>query len=195
MTQIIKIQKQLTDSKRIACIGSTKIDVDEIKLCQIIGYTIAKMGIELASGNAIGADQSYVKGANLVDEKLVFLYLTDTKHNPYAIKPGNNLIYSDDHPEWSEIAKRNHGGYNNQSLNVQKLFDRNVGIVLSSNLVIALPNPNKSWGGGTGHGMKIAQEAGIPVWNILKDNQLVDDLKTFMKSYLEGEQTNGRIQT
>jgi hypothetical protein len=185
---------QLTGSKRIACIGSTKANTEDLQLCQLIGYTIAKMNIKLASGNAIGADQAYAQGANFVDETLVYLYLTGKNHNTYAIKEKNNLIYNNDHPEWVRIAKENHPKYDYLSSNIQNLFNRNAGIVIASDLVIALPSPNKSWGGGTGHGVKIAQQLGIPVWNIKKNQELVSNLKTFMKSYLKGEQ-NGRIQT
>jgi hypothetical protein len=153
------------------------------------------MGLEIASGNCEGADQAYASGANLEHPELVHLYLTGPRHNANAIVPGNHIYYADDHPEWIEVARRNHPRYNFLSPYVKKLMNRNAGIVLSSQLVIALPNPNKSWGGGTGHGMKIAKEAGIPVWDITKDKQLVADLKAFLKLYLKGEKMNGRIQT
>ena len=144
------------------------------------------MNIIVATGNCVGADQAYAQGANTVDESLVWLYLTGPKHNAYAIKPGNKIMYCDDYPAWKEIARNNHSAYNYQSSYVKKLFDRNVGIVLGSDLVIALPNLNKPHGGGTGHGIAVAKSAKIPVWDIAKNKSLVNELKEFMRSYLKG---------
>ncbi len=175
----------LTKSKRVACIGTGHPSSDDFKLCQLIGYTLATLNIKVASGNCVGSDQAYAQGANAVDESLVHLYLTGPNHNKYAIRPGNNIIYSDDHPEWREIARNHHPRYDYQSKYVQSLFNRNVGIVLTSDLVIALPNLNKPQGGGTGHSMKVAESAKIPVWNIAKDKQLVEELKTFMRACLK----------
>lgn len=188
------IQNLLLKSNKIACIGSKDFrSLEDEKLCQIIGYFIASQNIHMASGNAEGCDQAYAKGANQVDEKLVHLYLVNERHNTYAIKTGNQLYYTKDHPEWVDIARRNYPGYGRQSEYVQNLFNRNVGIVLDSDLVIALPNPKKSSGGGTGHGIRIAQEFNIPVLNLL-DDDTVQNLKTFMKSHLLSENDNGRKQ-
>jgi len=178
-------------SKRIACIGSKNFrNADDEKLCQIIGYFIASQNIQVATGNAVGCDQAYAKGANEVNESLVHLYLVNENHNKYAIKPGNHIYYAKDHPEWVDIASRNHPAYQYQSEYVRNLFNRNVGIILNSNLVIALPNPNKSSGGGTGHSIRVAEEFNIPVLNLL-DTVTVQNLKIFIKSHLLSEGNDG----
>jgi hypothetical protein len=41
---------------------------------------------------------------------------------------------------------------------------RNARIVSTSQLVVAWPNRNKIGYGGTGHGMRVAMELGIPIW-------------------------------
>jgi hypothetical protein len=179
-------------SRKIACIGSRNFrNEDDEKLCKIIGYFIASKNIQVASGNAEGCDQAYAKGANEVNESLVHLYLVNENHNKYAIKTGNQLYYTKDHPEWVDIARRNHPTYKYQSEYVQNLFNRNVGIILNSNLVIALPNSNKASGGGTGHGIRVAEEFNIPVLNLL-DKEVAQSLKIFIKSNLLSEDKNGK---
>lgn len=190
-----EISNLISKANRIACIGSSKFrNDDDEKTCQIIGYFIAHNNIELASGNAVGCDYAFATGANKVNENLVHLFLVNKNHNINHIKPGNHLYYENEHPEWSEIAKKNHPGYNNQSDYVQKLFNRNAGIILNSDLVIALPNPDKTSGGGTGHSIRIANELNIPVINLL-DDDVIQNLKLLMRSHLLREKLNGRKTT
>jgi len=174
----INMENLLKSAKNIGCIG-TKDDLDEIRIktCLLIGYWIAKQNKFVHSGNAKGCDNLYATGANNVNPSLVHLYLSDNKHNSKFIVDGNILHYQEDFPDWSGIAEMYHPRYNFLPKYAQKLFNRNAGIVLASDLVIAMPSRLKSWGGGTGHGMKIAKGLGIPVINLSREEEREEIIK------------------
>lgn len=166
-----EIQQLIDNATAIACIG-TRDDLDDsrIQTCALVGYYLARRGKIINTGNADGCDSIYAIGANKVDPKLVHLYLPFETYNPHYIHPQNTIIYEADHPEWIPIAREQHYLYDTGlSKKAQKAMNRNAGIVLNSQLVIAMPSRIKSWGGGTGHGMKVAKAANIPLLNINKD--------------------------
>jgi len=175
---VIEVVDLITQYTNFGCVG-TRNDLDDtrIKVVTLVGLYLAKCGKNIHSGNAIGCDQIYAIGANAVDPSLVWLYLTSPKHNVEAVVSGNHLVYESDHPEWVEIARKYHGGYDNLSSNVQKLFNRNAGIVLNSEVIIAMANRTKKWGGGTGHDIRIAKGLGKPVID-LNDEQTSKEIIT-----------------
>ena len=172
--------KVLLKAKNIACIGTSKPNHDEQNACIVIGYALTEMEKIIVSGNAEGCDFAYATGANVKHPSSVRLYLPNKSHHPEHWVLGN-IIISIHEPEWKTIARDNHPKYDGQSEYVKKLFDRNAGIILNSDYVIALPNTKKSWGGGTGHGMKIAKQLGKPVLNI-SDEQTLSDLLKYLRS-------------
>jgi len=150
----------------IACIGSRKITPTQQKICIAVGYFLAKLGHHISSGNAEGADAHFAIGANAVNPELVNLYLTGKNHNPQFIQHGNHLYYENEFPEWEELS-RIHPKYDSLKPYVKKLMNRNAGIILSCDLVIAMPNEKVT--GGTAHSMKIAQSLNKKVINLNLD--------------------------
>lgn len=149
--------------KFIACIGSRVLFPEERELCFNIGKSLVQKGYGIKSGNAIGADQSYVAGANSVNPQLVYLYLPYPKYNREKIVPGNYFLDKPD-PGWFKIAAKYHPYWNGLGQGKRKLHARNVGIVDAVEYVIAFPN--KEGGGGTVMGMRVAIGNGIKVYNL-----------------------------
>lgn len=156
-------------AENIGCVGTHNLDIitpEQTKLGYLIGYYITWKNKKLHSGNAVGWDNIFGIGGNFGNPSLVNLYLVNKNHNKHQILPTNVLHFDADHPEWAEIAPIYHGGYHRMSPYVKKLFNRNAGIVMNSNLLIAVPNEaDKNWG-GTGHSCRIAKARGIPVLNL-----------------------------
>lgn len=152
--------------------------------CTAIGYALSIMGKIINTGNALGCDQAYAAGANFFTPTKVQLFCPDERHYPQAWCLGN-IIHANQIQEWRDIAREHHPKYDDLSVYVRKLMDRNVGIILSSDVVIALPNRNKSWGGGTGHGMKVAKTYGKPVIDI-SDEETLENLLSYLRSRVQG---------
>ena len=155
----------LEAANAIAGIGSsTELTRGERDVCVLLGYFVAMRRKRLNSGNAKMADHAFARGANFVDPSTVYLYLPDTYHYPEHVVDGNHVIT--EHPEeWKRLAREHHGKYDAFSQKTKNLFNRNAGIIIDSEVVFAFPGW-KPWGGGTGHGMKIAFTLGKPVWNL-----------------------------
>lgn len=163
---------------RIACIGSRDISEETKELMQEIGKFIVSQGWYISSGNCAGSDYAYACGGNLINPAKVILYLPWTKYNnEYLVK--RNFILREPKPEWSEIAARHHPAYQYLSQGVKKLMDRNVGIVLRANKLIAYLNHNKKGGGGTGQGFRLAESLNIPRMDI-SQNQSLAEIKEFL---------------
>lgn len=149
----------------IACIGSRTLNFKEQDFCYKIGVFLSQK-YNIKSGNAVGADQSYAKGVNSVNPKQMYLYLPYKTYNSNAIIHGNNVIY-DPKKEWFDIAKKLHFNWNRLNNTVKCLHARNIGIVEDVKFVVAFPN--KSHGGGTVMGMRIAEINKIKVYNLRED--------------------------
>lgn len=149
------------DITRIACIGSREISGKTEKLMESIGEFIIQQGWYVSSGNAIGSDAAYARGANRIDPTHVILYLPKPNVNKELIVEGNR-VSTKQPQEWVDVARNHHDRFDKLDPYVQKLMARNAGIVLRATKVIAYLNPNKPWGGGTGHGWRIAKTYNIP---------------------------------
>lgn len=150
---------------KIACIGSREINPQIESEMEHIGEFIARQGWWLASGNAIGSDQAYARGANRVNPTKVILYLPWSTYEDQAIVEGNQVLESPK-PEWEELAARHHPRYPLLGQGAQKMMVRNAGIVRNADAVIAYLNRRKIGGGGTGHGARIASALEIPLLDI-----------------------------
>lgn len=146
---------------KIACIGSRDISPEIEKKMEAIGEFIASKGWWLGSGNALGSDAAYARGANRIDPKRVILYLPWSTYNKELIVAGNRLCV-ETQPEWENLAARHHPRYPLLGQGVKAMMIRNAGIVRNADAVIAYLNRTKIGGGGTGHGWRIAEALGIP---------------------------------
>ena len=157
---------------RIACIGKRDITPDDEKLLMRIGGYLALQGHTVSSGNAEGSDRFFALGANMVDPALVELHLPVPGHNPKHVWLLNKIIVDGDNSEYREVALKLHPAWNNLNDFIKKLHTRNVGIIKGCSLVICLPNWSKPGGGGTGMGIRIAEELLIPILDLTKEADL-----------------------
>ncbi len=157
---------------RIACIGKREVTPDDEKLLMKIGGYLATQGHTVSSGNAEGSDRFFALGANMVDPALVELHFPKLNHNPKFIWLLNKTVVDGDNPEYRELAVKLHPAWDSLPDFVKKLHTRNVGIVKGCALVIALPNWGKPGGGGTGMGLRVAEELLIPILDLTKEADL-----------------------
>ncbi len=173
--------------RRAAAIGGrpysaknpTGLTPERLEVCRKVGRFLAERGYIIDSGNAPGADQAYGRGVNSVDPSLLHLHLPWAGANKGAIVAGNVVHVLEELDEktldfYTETAryyrKNGFGGLNQWGI---KLMTRNSSILMPPptlvpvTMVIAHPS-SKSWGGGTGQGMRIAEGKGIPLHDISK---------------------------
>lgn len=162
---------------RIACIGSRELAGEWLNVCEKLGAWIVRVGHELHSGNAQGADQAFARGGNKVDPTKVHLHLPWLSYERDAIVLGNHvdvLASMDDKEQqtYKNYAKAHHPAWFRLSNGGMLLHARNGRILFPNgypgkpvDLVLAWPS-RKLGGGGTGHGMRVAQAEGIPLVNL-----------------------------
>ncbi len=159
---------------KIATIGSREINDELATTMEAIGSYIVSSGHVLASGNAIGSDQAYARGGNKINPENVWLYIPWGKYEAQARVLGNLCILTDDE-EAINLAKQHHKAWDYLTQGAKKLMVRNACIIRGSDLVIAYLNPKKKWGGGTSHGVRIAEALGIKT--ILLKDQTFTEIK------------------
>ena len=150
-----------------AGIGSRGTPASTLADMTVIAGWLARTGWHLASGGATGADTAFASGAP-ADRRTIFL--------PW---PGYNgcrgpdcrVLAPSQLPACMEIAAGLHPAWDRCSPGARKLHARNAAILLSASLdrpvdaVIAWTAGGRAEG-GTGMGIRIAQDRGIPVLNL-----------------------------
>jgi len=136
-----------------AGIGSRRRTPDYIlAMMTVLASKLEQEGYILRSGHAQGADRAFEAGVIDLDHKEIFT-------SKDAINAAM-IIAEEYHPNWDncdKIAKKLHG--------------RNVMIILGRNFknpvkFVICYTPDGNCTGGTGLGMRIAQDHGIPVFNL-----------------------------
>ena len=131
-------------------------------------------GYTVVTGAAVGFDQIAAASA-LQAGGLVLLVLPwhsyEQRWWSYKIKayPGkvHTLVYNPStHQSWTDSVYRYHSAPAKLTRGAFALQARNFGIIASASSVIAVPNPTKTWGGGTGQGIKIARDQGKRVFDL-----------------------------
>lgn len=150
---------------RIAAIGSRKITPEQYDLFYKIGRYLSSQGYFISSGNANGTDQSFADGVNSSNPKNLLLYLPWATYNQDSIHCENKIL-KEPKIQWFDLTAPFHPGWKNLSQGVKRLMARNYGIIYKADKVIALLNHNKSGGGGTGQGVRIANHLKIPVLDL-----------------------------
>ena len=128
---------------------------------------LARTGWHLASGGADGADTAFAGGAPAGQRTL---YLPWPGYNRLGgsdcVVPGRSELAA-----CIDLAARLHPAWNRCSSGARRLHGRNAAILLGVNLdrpvdaVVAF-TPGGAVTGGTGMGLRIAAERGIPVMNL-----------------------------
>ncbi len=168
----------LTMNSRIACIGSRDLSAEQTAICEKLGAWVVQCGHTLHTGNASGADQAFARGANQIRPDLVHLHLPWPMFEGTAIHAENVVHNLNDMPEhqlnmYKSVAYQHHPAWGRLSQGVHKLMLRNSSIMIPTvvpegpgfkgvlvDMCLALPS-NKRGGGGTGQGMRIAQNTTI----------------------------------
>ena len=149
---------------KIACIGSRSLNQEQMQICDKLGQFIVRSGHELHTGGAVGADQSFAMGGNLVDPTKVHIHLPWKTYEQESICPGNIIHVVDDLPMGEKLdfirqARAAHPAWERLSQGAQKLMIRNVMIIVPPpdfvpvDLTISWAS-NRQGGGGTGMGIR-----------------------------------------
>lgn len=144
----------------------------------------ARAGCVVITGAAPGADQLAAEAALSVGGKIKLVlpwknYERDwvdkiVEHCPSQVEVEIYNIVSDKQAEWTRSVARYHPTGDKLSAGAFALHARNYGIVCDASTVVAIPNPNKPGGGGTGQGIRIAQAKGIQLFDLSKPGDVFD---------------------
>lgn len=166
----------------VAIIGSREISERTGMLIEILGEFVVQNGWNINSGNAIGVDRRAAIGGNRIDSSAVTIYQPWPSYNADQLVWGNNVVLKHD-PGWKDVARRNHVKYDSLTQGAQKMMDRNSGIILNSDVVLAVLNHQKIGFGGTGHGWRISKELDLPridLAQIENDKPSLEQVKEFL---------------
>jgi len=164
-------------------IGSRETPKDVIILFKNIGKILGKTQYTLRSGHAIGADQAFEEGCDMVNGKKE-IYLPWENFE----KSNSNLIVRD--KKAFEIAENFHPYWYNLKPGAKKLQARNSHQILGkdlntlTNFVICWTKDGKGTG-GTGQAIRIANYYKIPVFDAGRFSDikiLIEELKNFIKN-------------
>lgn len=154
---------------RVACIGSREISPWAEGMMEKIGEILVLNGAYIATGNALGSDAAYARGANRIDPTHVIIYLPWKTYNKEFLVEGNRITW-DENPEWEFVARAHHPVFDQLKKGARSMMIRNAGILSKANACIAFLNHAKEGGGGTGHGWRISNTMGIPRFDISQLN-------------------------
>lgn len=160
----------LGEGSRYAGIGSRKTPEVVQRVMTQIARHLAERGFILRSGGAHGADTAFEVGAG--PGKEIFL--------PHPGFNGNPSPRFDDDPEALYYAARHHPKWDSLSDDTRQLMRRNAQIILGQDTLAPVAFvvcwtadaadgteiPTTAETGGTGHGIRIAAEFGIPILNL-----------------------------
>lgn len=172
--------------KNVGCIGARTTPERILSHMEKIGEAIALEQGCVISGNAPGADQAFVKGANQIDPKQVKLFLPWRSFEKHALVSGNQFLVSGDSADAQVIAKLYLPRWDKYRLSVKKLMARNCHVADYSDVIIAYFDPAKH-SGGTQHTVRIAKELQKPVINLFGyefENYSSDDVILNIKEQL-----------
>ena len=149
----------------IACIGSRETPPEILRWMEQTGFAIVKSGYHIVSGNAPGADQAWVRGANRADPTKVRLCLPWETFEAAAIDPANIVaILDNESPRGKrhyERAEAVHAAWRQMTPGGQRLHARNAMIVERALAVFGYVN-----GGGTRTAFKLAELLGVPTYDV-----------------------------
>lgn len=154
-----------------AGIGSRKSTPQVNATCALTAEELEEQGWFLRSGHADGCDVSFEMGVNKAMEiHLPWSGYNNAHHGwPYIVPKAT--------PEVAQIAAAHHPVWSRLSDPVKLLMCRNVTIILGPELekpaeMVICWTPDGGASGGTGHGIRVANAYGIPVFNFaLKEDQ------------------------
>ncbi len=151
-----------------AGIGSRRFPLKYIPLVKSIAGTLAGYGFTLRSGHADGADMAFEEGCNEAHGRKE-IYLPWKNFNGSASK--EIITENKDREFFIGLARKYHPGYEHLTQGAKKLIERNGCQVLGRDGkepcdFIVCYTPDGSGRGGTGQALRIAEDYGIPIFDI-----------------------------
>lgn len=153
-----------------AGIGSRRLSPEEYRLCQLVGQAMAVLpGTVLHTGAAQGADQAFAEGASVFSPENVVLHLPWSTYEKEWVREQRRKgvrveVLSREDKEAFESVHKFHPAAKKLSRGPLALHARNYRIISPCVLVFAFPKATNYGGlGGTGQGIRIAQDKGITV--------------------------------
>jgi hypothetical protein len=156
--------------KSVAIIGSRRINDHQFNYIVDIAHAFAERNWKIRTGCALGADYASMIGARSGGGN-PSLYLPWLSYNKHLRSPNDDITVYDDrlHQSWTNSVSNFHPAPSRLSQGAFKLMARNYGIIEGADLVIAHPMSLTDLG-GTGQGMRIARDLGIPLFNVFSAN-------------------------
>lgn len=152
-------------------IGSRKLNDGEIGRCFDIGKQRALESWILRTGAAKGADQAFAEGALVVRGRVVLCLPWASYEKAWvewAQRHGAEVevLRNRDQEAWDSVTQY-HPAASRLTRGVRAMHARNFVILRGCEECIAWPKKDK-YGkyGGTGQGMRIAEAAGVALWNL-----------------------------
>ena len=190
--------------KGIAFIGTR--DLGKVSRYQMDVYLRAvevavKSGYHIITGGAVGCDQYAATGGLLlggfVDLKLPWGDYEYGWHNAMCAQyPGKVSIeiYNPSlplHQSWRDSVNKYHPNFSKLTRGSLAVQARNYGIVSNARSVIAISNPNKVGGGGTGQGIRIAKAIGITCYDLSVEEEAISLERYIDKAWERMEHSQG----
>ena len=152
-----------------AGIGSRETPPKALADMDYIAAELAAKGWRLRSGGARGADSAFGGGAPL-DHQEIWIP-TPGSNGHRAGDPGVRLLDRETAARAETLAADAHGAWDRCSDWARKAHTRNVAIVLGGDLddpaaAVVCWTPGGEARGGTGVGIRLAEAAGVPVFNL-----------------------------
>lgn len=156
-----------------AGIGSRKTPSAILGRMEQLGHSLARQGWVLRTGNCLGADQAFQRGANAVDPKLVELFLPWPDYEAASVVLGN-VVHTPGREAYN-LAAQYHPVWQKCTPGMRALHARNAQIILGPKLdqpveFVICWTPYGKAVGGTAIGIRIALAYGIPVRNLAEES-------------------------
>ena len=191
MKEIITVQQR--NGKRYAGIGARKTPKHIQQMMMEIGTMYGALGYMLHSGAASGADTAFETGHKLIAPKNMEIFLPSDGFNKRSIT--ESCVQGGVCMEAMLIGKKyyvppseaSHMVWNKLKLHTKKLYARNGYQVLGRDLntpvnFVLCWTPGAGYVGGTRQALYIADDYGIPIYNLANQN-VYDGYKKALTKY------------
>lgn len=169
--------------KSVAIIGSRRINEKQFNYITKVAEAFARRGWVIRTGCADGTDYASMVGCRNIDPTLLTLYLPwKTYNSQYQTVNEHHIVYNERDQQfihWTDSITKYHPAPERLSRGAKSLMARNYGIVSGADLVVALPMSLTDVG-GTGQGMRIANDLNIPFFTVCEKDERIR-----LKEYIE----------
>lgn len=167
-------------------IGSRKTPPEVLKDMQRIGEWCKEQRVPLRSGHADGADWAFEQGA----QELCIAYIPWASFNQHLHSRARKVLYKPTDESRALVAQV-HPAPHKLSQGTWKLHGRNTWQILGSTLdkpsqAVVCWTPKGEVVGGTATAIRLAQERGIPVYNLARTS--AEEVLVRLRAQLDGRE-------